>query len=221
MFGIGPLELVVLALVGLIVLGPDRLPGLAKDAARMIRTLRELATGARQQLEDELGPEFGDIDLRNLNPRTALQRAVLGDENPLADLRRIDPRKFDAREQARKMLFGDDADTGDAADNGAAAHGAGGYGTGGDGAVAGANGAVADADGRVIMPVRLDKDGPPLGTPRLTPSGTERPRPRPRPGPGTLPPAGAANPASSGEAGSAAASDGGASAAAADFDDIT
>src|ERR1700709_340387 len=91
MFNIGPLELVVLAVVGLIVLGPDRLPGLARDAARMIRTLRDLATGARQQLRDELGPEFADVDLRTLNPRTALQRAVLGDDFA-ADLRKLDPR---------------------------------------------------------------------------------------------------------------------------------
>ena len=81
MFNIGPLELMVLAFVGLIVLGPDRLPGLAKDAARMIRTLRELANGARTQLRDELGPEFADVDLRSLNPRTAIQRALLGDDD--------------------------------------------------------------------------------------------------------------------------------------------
>ena len=89
MFNIGPMELAVLMVVGLIVLGPDRIPGLARDAARMIRTLRELATGARTQLRDELGPEFADVDLRSLNPRTALQRAILGDE----DLSTLDPRK--------------------------------------------------------------------------------------------------------------------------------
>jgi sec-independent protein translocase protein TatB len=91
-FNIGPMELLVLVVVGLIVLGPDRLPGLARDAARMLRTLREMATGARTQLRDELGPEFADLDLddfRRLNPRTALQRAILGDE----DLRDLDPRR--------------------------------------------------------------------------------------------------------------------------------
>ncbi len=82
MFNIGPLELVVLAIVGLIVLGPDRVPGLAKDAARMLRTLREMANGARTQLKDELGPEFADLDLRSLNPRTALQRVLLGEDDP-------------------------------------------------------------------------------------------------------------------------------------------
>jgi sec-independent protein translocase protein TatB len=105
-FNIGPLELMMLAIVGLIVLGPDRLPGLARDAARMIRTLREMATGARQQLRDELGPEFADIDLSNLNPRTAVKRAVFGDDAP--DLRKYDPRRYNPGSVVRDTLFGED-----------------------------------------------------------------------------------------------------------------
>jgi sec-independent protein translocase protein TatB len=91
MFNVGPMELLVLAVVGLIVIGPDKLPGLAKDAARMLRTLRDLAQGARTQLRDELGPEFADVDLRNLNPRTAIQRAVLGDD---FELPKVSPRAY-------------------------------------------------------------------------------------------------------------------------------
>lgn len=87
MFNIGPLELVVLAFIGIVVLGPDRLPGLAKDAARLIRTLREVAVGARTQLRDDLGPEFTDLDLRSLHPRTLLRQTLLED---------ADRRPFDA-----------------------------------------------------------------------------------------------------------------------------
>lgn len=101
MFNIGPMELIVLAVVGLIILGPDRLPALAKDAARMIRTLRDLATGARTQLRDELGPEFADVDLRNLNPRTAISRAILGDD---ADKLQ----NFNPRTAIQRGIFGDD-----------------------------------------------------------------------------------------------------------------
>jgi sec-independent protein translocase protein TatB len=90
MFNIGPVELLVLALVGLIVLGPERLPGLVRDATRVLRQLRDMATGARNQLKNELGPEFSDVDLqalrdlRALNPRTAIQRAILGDDDDAA-----------------------------------------------------------------------------------------------------------------------------------------
>jgi sec-independent protein translocase protein TatB len=82
MFNIGPLELVVLASIGIVVLGPDRLPGLAKDAARLIRTLREVAVGARARLRDDLGPEFADLDLRSLHPRTLLRQTLLEDGAP-------------------------------------------------------------------------------------------------------------------------------------------
>jgi sec-independent protein translocase protein TatB len=112
MFNIGPMEFLVLGIVAVIVIGPDRLPAIARDAARMLRTLRELATGARTQLRDELGPEFADLgldDLRNFNPRTALQRAILGDEETgvRADLRKLDPREdlrdADPRRAVREM----------------------------------------------------------------------------------------------------------------------
>src|SRR4051794_4851717 len=88
----------MLAVVGLIVLGSDRLPDLARDAARLLRTLRDLATGARKQLTDELGPEFADVDLRSINPRTAVQRAVFGDE--------VDLRKYHPRSALQDMLLG-------------------------------------------------------------------------------------------------------------------
>ncbi len=79
-FNLGPFEIGVLVIVALVVFGPDRLPTLARDAARMIKTLRDLAQGARTQLRDELGPELGNIDLASLNPRTALRRALLDDD---------------------------------------------------------------------------------------------------------------------------------------------
>jgi sec-independent protein translocase protein TatB len=94
------MEVVVLAIVGLIVLGPDRLPGLTRDAARLIRSLRDMATGARQQLRDELGPEFADVDLRTLNPRTAVQRAIFGDEINLS--------KLNPRTAMRDAILGDE-----------------------------------------------------------------------------------------------------------------
>lgn len=106
MFNVGPFELAVLAIVGLIVLGPDRLPGLAKDAARLLRSLRDMATGARQQLRDELGPEFADVDLRNLNPRAAVAKAVFGDEMP--DLSKYDPRRLNPGNAVRDAIFGDE-----------------------------------------------------------------------------------------------------------------
>jgi sec-independent protein translocase protein TatB len=92
-FNVGPFEMLVLAAVALIVFGPEKLPQLAKDAARMLRTLRDLAQGARSQLNNELGPEFADFDLRSLNPRTAIRNALLGDE----ELPNLNPREAISR----------------------------------------------------------------------------------------------------------------------------
>jgi sec-independent protein translocase protein TatB len=98
-FNIGPLEFLLLAAVGLIVFGPDRLPELARDAARMLRTLRDVAQGARSQLNSELGPEFADFDLSSLNPRTAIKNALLGDD----DFSSLNP-----RESIQRALRGED-----------------------------------------------------------------------------------------------------------------
>ena len=79
MFDIGLPELMVLALVALFVFGPDRLPGVARQAGRMGRSLRETVTQAKSHLASELGPEFQDIDFRDLNPRSLVQKHLLDD----------------------------------------------------------------------------------------------------------------------------------------------
>lgn len=82
MLNIGPLELLVLAVVGLLVLGPDRVPGLARDAARMFRTLRELTEGACGQLREHVLSELPELELPRVSAPT-IRQALLGeDEGP-------------------------------------------------------------------------------------------------------------------------------------------
>lgn len=94
MFGsLGWLEIAMLVVVALLVFGPDKLPSVARDAARVLRQLRGMAQGARTQLKSELGPEFADFDLDSLNPRAFVRKHLLeGDEDddPLG-LRDDDP----------------------------------------------------------------------------------------------------------------------------------
>lgn len=71
MFNIGWVEVVILAVTGLFILGPERLPAAAGWLGRTIHQVREYATGARAQLRSELGPEFDELrqpleDLRRL-----------------------------------------------------------------------------------------------------------------------------------------------------------
>lgn len=77
---VGWWELIVIATVGLIVFGPERLPRAAADAARMLRQLRAMARNATSDLRSELGPEIADLDLRGLHPRRLVQSALFEDE---------------------------------------------------------------------------------------------------------------------------------------------
>jgi sec-independent protein translocase protein TatB len=76
-FGIGLPELMVIAIVGVVVFGPDRLPELARQAGRMARQLRNLAQSAQTQLREELGPEYADLRLADLDPRQAIRKHIL------------------------------------------------------------------------------------------------------------------------------------------------
>lgn len=74
MFDVGLLELAVIALVAVIVLGPDRLPDLARQAAQLLHRARGLAHNARDELRSELGPDYADLQLRDLDPRTIVRK---------------------------------------------------------------------------------------------------------------------------------------------------
>lgn len=84
---IGWAEILVLIVAGLFILGPERLPDAAAWLGKTLRKVREYATGAREQLKSEIGPEFEQF------------------RKPLEDLRKI--RDFDPRRAVTKHLLDD------------------------------------------------------------------------------------------------------------------
>jgi len=88
MFELSIWKILVLGVVALVVFGPERLPGLAAQAGRALRELRRMADGARSELRDNLGPEFSQFDIADLNPRHFVRKHLLDDltvEGALAD----------------------------------------------------------------------------------------------------------------------------------------
>ena len=77
MLGVNGWEVVLVALIAVFVLGPDRLPEYAAKLARGIRKLRVMAEGARGQLKDQLGPEYDDINWRQYDPRQYDPRRIV------------------------------------------------------------------------------------------------------------------------------------------------
>ena len=77
MFGVGLPELALIALVAVIVFGPDKLPELARQAGAMLRKARQFANAARDELRNELGPDYADLELRDLDPRTIVRKHIV------------------------------------------------------------------------------------------------------------------------------------------------
>jgi sec-independent protein translocase protein TatB len=77
MFGVGLPELAVIAFVAVLVFGPDKLPEFARQAGRLARQVRQFAHQARDDLREELGPEYADLDLRDLDPRAIVKKHIM------------------------------------------------------------------------------------------------------------------------------------------------
>ncbi|MFJ4782715.1 sec-independent translocase [Streptomyces sp. NPDC088794] len=84
---IGPLELVTLVVLAVLVFGPDKLPKVIQDVMRTVRKIREFSESAKEDIRQELGPEFKDFELEDLNPKTFIRKQLDNDELGLKEIR--------------------------------------------------------------------------------------------------------------------------------------
>ncbi|MFI1162649.1 sec-independent translocase [Streptomyces sp. NPDC020801] len=84
---IGPLELVTIIVLAVLVFGPDKLPKVIQDVTRTIRKIREFSESAKQDIRQELGPEFKDFEFEDLNPKTFVRKQLDNDELGLKEIR--------------------------------------------------------------------------------------------------------------------------------------
>jgi sec-independent protein translocase protein TatB len=78
-------KILVLAVIALVLFGPDQLPKMAAQAGRALRDLRRLAEGARADLREGLGPEFSEFDITDLNPKNFVRKHLFDELDDLSN----------------------------------------------------------------------------------------------------------------------------------------
>lgn len=87
-------EILVLFILGLILIGPERLPKVIEDVRALLLAARTAINDARDNLSDEFGEDFDDLrkplqelnDLRRLNPKTAITRTLFDGDDTYLDM---------------------------------------------------------------------------------------------------------------------------------------
>ena len=79
MFGLSTEKFVILAIIAVFVLGPERLPHYAAQLAKLVKQLRRMVDGAKEQLSQEMGDEFSEVDWQKLDPRQYDPRRIIRD----------------------------------------------------------------------------------------------------------------------------------------------
>lgn len=77
MFGLTPEKLLIIAVIAVFLIGPERLPTYAAKLGQFVRSLRDFANGAKDRMRDEMGPEFDEVDWKKLDPRQYDPRRII------------------------------------------------------------------------------------------------------------------------------------------------
>lgn len=88
MFDINGGELIVLLIVAVLVIGPERLPAYAEQLGRWARRARVFLRDTKERVDEELGDEVRDVDWaaldpRRYDPRRIVREALLDDVTPV------------------------------------------------------------------------------------------------------------------------------------------
>ena len=85
MFGISGEKLLILGLIAAVVLGPERLPYYAQQLAKLVKSVKRFADGAKDQLSAEVGEDLDwkKLDPRQYDPRRIIREALADDDSSL------------------------------------------------------------------------------------------------------------------------------------------
>jgi len=79
LFGLSFEKLLIIGVIAVFLLGPDKLPGYAAKLGQFVRTLRGMADTAKARMRDEMGPEFDEVEWQKLDPRQYDPRRIIRD----------------------------------------------------------------------------------------------------------------------------------------------
>jgi sec-independent protein translocase protein TatB len=96
-FGLSWGQIAIIVIVGLFVIGPERIPTAVQWVTSSLRRVRGMAAGAQAELRTQLGPELEELrrqvadlqslkelqelrELRDLHPKRLIGKSILGDE---------------------------------------------------------------------------------------------------------------------------------------------
>ncbi len=72
-------KLMIIAVIAVIVIGPEKLPEYAQKLGQFVKSLRRLATSAKERVRSEMGDEFNEVDWRQYDPRQYDPRKIVRD----------------------------------------------------------------------------------------------------------------------------------------------
>ena len=79
MLSINGFEFIIILVVVLLVIGPEKLPTYVEQLTRFIRGAREYVASTREKVVEDLGPEVAEIDWKSLDPRQYDPRKIIRD----------------------------------------------------------------------------------------------------------------------------------------------
>ncbi len=97
MFGLTFEKLLLIGVVAVFIIGPERLPAYSQKFGNLVRSLRDMASGAKDRMRDEMGDEFDEIewkklDPRQYDPRRIIREALMEDSSPAPPPKVVAPR---------------------------------------------------------------------------------------------------------------------------------
>lgn len=72
-------KILIILVIAVIILGPSRLPVYAQKLGEFVRLAKQYANGAKDRLREEMGPEFDEVDWKQLDPRQYDPRRIIRD----------------------------------------------------------------------------------------------------------------------------------------------